>query len=385
MALRILHTADWQLGKPFASVPDPEKRARLQQERLESVARLAALTREHAVELVLVAGDLFDSPTPTNALVSAAFHAIGEIPAPVLVIPGNHDFGGPGGPWHQDFLRREMAELAPNLTLLDQPEPHVLDQAIVLPAPLHRRQVTEDPTAWIRHLDAALPDDRPRLVLAHGSVHGFSSTGDEDAQAGSNQLDLDRLPLAEIDYIALGDWHGTKQVGDKAWYAGTPEIDRFPKGEGNRPGHALLVELKRGAPPVVETLPTGRIRWARLSHRFDELATLDRLEEAFGEALGSGAAGALLELELHGHLTLAESLELRRRLESWESRLLRLKLRDQLVETPSEEEIQQLTQRVSDPLIARVATRLLDESAGPEASAATARLALRELYQATTA
>jgi len=220
-------------------------------------------------------------------------------------------------------------------------------------------------------------------VLAHGSVQGFSSAGDEEAQAASNQLDLAKLPLAEIDYVALGDWHGTKQVGDKAWYAGTPEIDRFPKGADNRPGHALLVTVERGAPPAVETLSTGRIRWERLGHAFDELATLDKLEERFAETVGSGAAGALLELELQGHLNLAQALELQQKIESWEARLIRLKLRDHVRETPSEDEVQQLTERAGDPLIARVARRLLDDSGGDDdEAAATACLALRALYQA---
>jgi DNA repair exonuclease SbcCD nuclease subunit len=46
---------------------------------------------------------------------------------------------------------------------------------------------------------------------------------------GLNRITLERLPSSEIDYIALGDWHGIKQVNQKVWYSGTPEIDRFPK------------------------------------------------------------------------------------------------------------------------------------------------------------
>ncbi|MCB1129692.1 MAG: metallophosphoesterase [Verrucomicrobiae bacterium] len=117
MPLRILHTADWQIGKPFASVPDPAKRARLQQERIEAIRRIADIVRERSCDLVLVAGDLFDSPTPTKAQVSAMFHQIGAIGAPVIAIPGNHDFGGAGGPWEQDFVRQEMSDLVPNFTI----------------------------------------------------------------------------------------------------------------------------------------------------------------------------------------------------------------------------------------------------------------------------
>lgn len=382
MPLRILHTADWQIGKPFASVPESEKRARLQQERIEAIRRIADIVRGHSCDLVLVAGDLFDSPTPTKAHVSAMFHQIGAIGAPVIAIPGNHDFGGAGGPWEQDFVRQEMSDLAPNFTVLTDEKPHILDAVVILPAPLLHRQVVHDPTRWIRTCCETLPADRPRIVLAHGSVQGFSSSGDEDAGAATNQLDLEALPASDIDYIALGDWHGTKQVGPKAWYAGTPEPDRFPKGEGNRPGHVLVVEVARAVVPKVEEIPTGTVLWRQFRWHFDAESLPDGLQTLFSESLGTGAEGALLDLELTGHLTIRESVDLRNLLDRWEARLIRLKLRDHVLETPSDEEIRMLTERAGDPLIARVAGRLLEEAAGEDESATVARIALRELYQA---
>jgi DNA repair exonuclease SbcCD nuclease subunit len=385
MSLRILHTADWQIGKPFASVPDPAKRLRLQQERLDAIERLSVIVRERSCDLVLVAGDLFDSPTPMKAQVSALFHKIGKIGVPVIAIPGNHDFGGPGGPWQQDFVRQEMADLAPNFSILTVEEPLILETAVILPAPLLHRQVVHDPTRWIRTACDSLPDDRPRIVLAHGSVQGFSSAGDEDAAASTNQLDIDGISIAAIDYIALGDWHGTKQVGPKAWYAGTPETDRFPKGEDNRPGHVLVANVARGAAPVIEELATGVLRWKQLAWHFDAESSPEGLLNLFSETLGTGAEGALLKLELTGHLTIGESLELQKLIYTWDARLIRLKLRNHVLETPSDEEIRMLTERTQDPLIARVAGRLLVEANAEGEAAAVARIAMRELYQAATA
>ncbi|MFC7336151.1 exonuclease SbcCD subunit D [Haloferula chungangensis] len=385
MSLTILHTADWQIGKPFASTPDPDKRRRLQQERLHAIDRIAQLAGSESVDLVLVAGDLFDSPSPTKATVSATFHAIGRIPAPVIAIPGNHDFGGPGGPWNQDFVQKEARELAPNFQILTQAEALVLEVAVILPAPLEHRQNLSDPTAWIRTAfdDADFPADRPRIVLAHGSVQGFSSAGDEDEAQSSNLIELAKLPLDEIDYIALGDWHGTKQVADKAWYAGTPEIDRFPKGDDNRPGHVLIARLARAAAADVQCIPTSQLQWKQLAIRFDGESGMAQLEQEFADTVGTGADGVLLQLELSGGLTLRESLRLHELLETWESRLVRLKLRDTVVEMPSDDEIAQLTERRGDPLISRVAARLVEQAAGSDEQAAVARLALRELYQLT--
>ncbi|MFN5695903.1 MAG: exonuclease SbcCD subunit D, partial [Cyanobacteriota bacterium] len=93
-----LHTADWQIGKPYARVTDPDKRSRLRQVRLEAIERIGATAA--GASFLVVAGDLFDSPTPARSDVSAVCAAIGRLELPVLVIPGNHDHGAPGSVWH---------------------------------------------------------------------------------------------------------------------------------------------------------------------------------------------------------------------------------------------------------------------------------------------
>jgi len=384
--VKFLHTADWQLGKPFARIADPDKRRRLQQARLDCLERLAAIALGADARLILVAGDLFDSPSPARSLVSATFHAIGAMRLPVIAIPGNHDFGGPGGPWEQAFVQQEMADLAPNFHILTEERPLVLDEAVILPAPLRQRHVAHDPTGWISQSCDALPTDRPRIVLAHGSVQGFGSADEEQGAATYNRLDLSRLPDGQIDYVALGDWHGLKSIDPRIWYSGTPEIDGFPKGEGHRPGHALLVEVARGGVPQVEMVATGAIRWERIGFHFDAESSLAQLDRLFDDRLGSGAEGALLHLDLSGQLSIGERLALEQRLATWEARLIWLRVNDQVRETPSEDEIERLTRRADDPLTARVARRLLAETASADAEiAAIARLALRELYQAANA
>lgn len=138
-ATTFIHTADWQLGKPYARIEDGQKRALARQARLESIHRLGHAVRENHAAFVLVAGDLFDSPTPDKGTVSAACAAIGALAVPVYVIPGNHDHGGPGCVWEQPFFRQECAALAPNLQVLLKAEPVQLPGAILLPCPLLRR------------------------------------------------------------------------------------------------------------------------------------------------------------------------------------------------------------------------------------------------------
>lgn len=386
MKLTFLHTADWQLGKPFASLGDESKRNRIQQERLEVIRGMKAEIDSSGASFVLVAGDVFDSSQATKATVSSACAAIGSLQVPVLVIPGNHDHAGPGSIWEQDFFKREQQQLAPNLRVLLSPEPVILENAVIFPAPLLRRHEATDPTAWIPGALAAasFPAALPRIVLAHGTIQGFGSQ-QEDDEGGStvmNWIDLSRLTQADLDYIALGDWHGTKEVAPKAWYSGTPEIDRFPKGEGNDPGNLLRVTLSRGGSPSVEKIRSGRFAWNELTFRFSDDASLELLTAQMTDAIGQRGDERLLLLSLSGSLGIEASARLESLLESWDSRLLRLKLDNQVTIAPTPEEILALTERTDDPLIATVARQLVSQIRGDDEDAAIARLALRELHSA---
>lgn len=390
-----LHTADWQLGKPFARVEDDTKRALLQQERIEVLRRIGALARERKAAFVLVAGDLFDSTTPSKSTVAAACSAIREMGVPVYAIPGNHDHGGVGSVWTQPFFELNHQQLAPNLHLLLEPKPIELDSAILLPCPLLRRHEVTDPTAWLRdpEVTAALPSDKPRIVLAHGSIQGFGSQEDEDELgAGSgttagiaNFLDLARLPAGAYDYLALGDWHGMKEITPGAWYAGTPERDRFPKGEGNQPGHVLCVTVERGSAPVVEPVVTARFGWHQIEQEFRDDTDLDACAARVEELLAGRSGADLLRIELRGVLGMAAMTRLDTLVDVWQSRVLRLKLTNQTRLAPSAAEVEALTRRTGDPLISRVAARLVAQTAGTDETAAVARIALRELFSACPA
>ncbi|MFS6818579.1 DNA repair exonuclease [Synechococcus lacustris Tous-12m] len=214
--VRFLHTADWQLGKPYGRVKDQEKQARLKQLRFDVIERLAEVVQREKLEFVVVAGDLFDSIEPTRADVAQACSAIGAIGVPVLAIPGNHDHGGAGSFWHEAWFKNYKDDLAPNLQPLLERKPLHLPGALILPCPLNRQADTEDPLSWLKNYKFDQLDQRPRVVVAHGSVHGFGAdelidSDDENPLAATNRLNLAALPIESIDYIALGDWHGLKK------------------------------------------------------------------------------------------------------------------------------------------------------------------------------
>lgn len=384
--MKLVHTADWQLGKPFARINDPRKRSLVQQARFDVIGNIGRVAADGGAEYILVAGDLFDSTRVDKATVAAACSAIGQIGLPVIAIPGNHDHGGPGSVWEQAFFRREQATLAPNLSLLRDPGPFETDAAVLLPCPLLHRAALTDPTDWLRveQIYAALPNDKPRIVLAHGSTQTFLGESDDDEETSpkANRIDLARLPEAEVDYIALGDWHGTKQITPKAWYAGTPEPDRFPRGADYDSGNLLLVEVQRGGLPEVTPIHCGGLTWSELSHDFADDSAIDQLMARLDALIGQRVSKDLLRLRLSGSLGMEAVTRLEQALESLDARLLRLKLVDQALVAPTNQEIEALTRSGSDPLIANVALRLVELSAGEEEDARVARIALRELHAA---
>ncbi len=131
--MKFIHTSDWQIGAPFARIDDPHKRALVRQARVDVIKRVGAVVHENGAAFVVVAGDLFDSPSVDKATVAAACSAIGQMEVPVYAIPGNHDHAGPGSIWDQEFFLREREALAPNLTVLTETEPFVEDGAVILP------------------------------------------------------------------------------------------------------------------------------------------------------------------------------------------------------------------------------------------------------------
>jgi DNA repair exonuclease SbcCD nuclease subunit len=223
---------------------------------------------------------------------------------------------------------------------------------------------------------------KPRIVIAHGSIQDFSgASDDEEADSGTpNLIDLKRLPAASFDYIALGDWHGAKKVAANAWYSGTPELDRFAKGDDNDPGNVLVVQAERCESPKVTTVRTGMIGWHTVDLGFADDTSLDRLNELVDEKIGARAREDLLRLQLRGSLGMEAASHLEEMIEAWNARLLRLKLDNQSVIAPTPTELDELTRRAGDPLISRVAAHLVSLASDGGEDSAVARVALRELH-----
>ena len=390
--VRFIHTADWQIGKPYRRVKDEQKRFKLRQERLNAISRIREAAQMNASKFVLIAGDLFDSPTPSSSSVTEVLEIIGEINVPVIVIPGNHDHGALGTVWHTDNFKKYQKQMAPNLSLLLESDPFEIEDAVILPCPLLRNKDNTDPTLWLRNFNwNTISISKPRIVLAHGSVREFGGQNynlDEETPSRANNLvNLDQLPIDEIDYIALGDWHNLKQVSENAWYSGTPEPDRFDQGENNNRGQVLQVDVSRLQKPEVKSIATGRIKWHNLNFRFNSDKDLDRFERQVEGLTAGRVSRDLLRVEISGALSLSGYSRFELLKADLENKLIRLRIKGECHKVPESDELEKLTRGIQDPLIAQVAGKLKErlnrEDDLDSEQASITRLALCELYRFT--
>lgn len=249
--LRFLHTADWQIGRQYQRF-EPDDAAALFEARFTVVERIAHRASQGPYDAVLVAGDVFDAQTVSERTIRRLFNAMQAFSGLWIMIPGNHDAALAESVWTR---AQKLGVMPPNLLLALRPEPIVLhdQRMVILPAPLTQRQTGADLTAWFDHAES--PPGYARIGVAHGSVTGILS---DDVDA-SNPISPDRADRARLDYLALGDWHGMRQIDPRTWYSGAPETDRF---RNNESGHILDVTLEAaGAAPHVEAVSVGQYIW----------------------------------------------------------------------------------------------------------------------------
>lgn len=287
--MRLIHTADWQLGKPFGRFPQ-EVRTALGEARFDAIGRIGALARERDTGHVVVAGDVFDSTGPADRDIVQAVTRMGSAPCTWWLMPGNHDHARSDGLWAR--VRRAAPA---NVRVVDTPEPVEMEEgAWLLPAPLEHRRTREDPTSAFDGM--ATPDGALRIGLAHGSVVDFGARGEAD-----NMIPPDRAQRSGLDYLALGDWHGFLPIGDRTAYSGTSEVDRFGREDL---GGVIVAEVRRGPAPTVKRVETGRYRWLERRWKVSSHSDFDR---ELGELRGSvDQASTLLRLVLSGTASLAD-------------------------------------------------------------------------------
>ena len=356
MGFRFLHTADWQLGKTFGSF-DVETSQRLQQARFDMIDRVAAAARAADMAHVLVAGDVFDHRYPAQTVLSRAVDRMAQAQDLTWwLLPGNHDPAGTDSLWE----RLMKAGLPDNLRPLITPEPVKAEEGVwILPAPWDTKRPGRDLTETFQNM-ATSPG--LRIGLAHGGVEAFGSDPDE-----RQVIAQDRADTADLTYLALGDWHGARRAGVRAWYPGTPEPDSFTN---NDRGKVLIVDTDTPDAPELGTV--GQFVWRSPTLELEpEQDVQEALDALFPTA--ERLDQYLVKLTLVGQATLAEQLALERRLKMDRARLAYLDVDTDALRTAADQASWQ--EMLDDGALADVAKTLSnDAEQGDEVAEEAVRL-----------
>lgn len=290
--MRLLHTADWHLGKRLYGVD------RLGE--AEDVLReIAAVARAEEPDAIIVAGDLLDRRPVDEAPLGVCLEALAGLAevAPVLAITGNHDdeaFWGHLGPWMEargihlahklaagrDAVRTIETGAGPlHAALVPWPSPGDVEQPTGTSSAGARRRFTGWVTERVREIGTELgrrrADGGATVLVGHLMIAGARTGGGErELSLGpASALAGEDLP-AEADYIALGHIHLPQTVpgaSTAAHYSGSPlALDFSESADAKR---VLIADIGAG-PARVRAVPlrSGR-RLVRLRGPLEEITS----------------------------------------------------------------------------------------------------------------
>ncbi|MDN3495652.1 exonuclease SbcCD subunit D [Planococcus sp. APC 4015] len=261
--MRILHTSDWHIGRSFHGHSTLDALAGV-------LGVLTQQVRDHDVDVVIVAGDVFDSAVPAAGcytLLSDALGAISGAGATVVVTSGNHDSAARLG-FTSGLLRdgihvvTDPLSVGTPITVADAHGPvHIYGIPYLEPGMVRHHWPEATLRTHAQTLDHAMGlvrDDMRRrggrsVAIAHCFAAGVAATPllERDIQQGG----LDIVPLSVFDgpdYVALGHIHGRQELAPRVRYAGAPLHYSF--GEGRKPRGSWLVELDAEGLGAVEWL-----------------------------------------------------------------------------------------------------------------------------------
>ena len=264
--LRLLHTADVHLGARHA---DLGEQAAAQRERQFAAFRATVdLALAEKVDLVLVAGDLFDSNTqPRRSVerVAAELRRLADAAIRTVVIPGTHDVYDRASVYRAYDLAA-LAGLPPDtdrIVVLTPDRPDVLLGPLDLVVHGRVFATKRAPQSPLAGFDASSDD---RATWHVGMIHG-SLLIPERTEHDEVVFTSEEVAASHLDYLALGHWHSTQRgrAGATLWaYSGAPEPVAVDQ---DRAGNVLLVTLEErggGRHVTVEERRVGRTRFELL-------------------------------------------------------------------------------------------------------------------------
>lgn len=285
--MRFLHTSDWHLGRQFHNVS-------LLDDQRHALEQIIAVIRERQVDVVLVAGDIYDRSVPPAAaveLLDQTVHTICHgLGVPLIMIAGNHD-----GPQRLAFGSRQLAAAGLHVAgllqrdlqpvILQKNDAEVAFYPLPYAEPATVRQVFEVEVTSHDEAQAFLLNQvrrhnglkRTCVVIGHCFLAGGEVSESERPLSigGADQVAPEHF--RDFAYAALGHLHGPQQRGaEHVRYSGS--LLKYSFSEERQRKSVTLVELDAGGKASIEQIP--------LTPRHD----MRTLEGSLAELLATGAS-----------------------------------------------------------------------------------------------
>ncbi len=214
--MKFVHCADVHIGMEFSlnKLKSRQRKAEI----LQSFLRLIEYCRDEAVELLLIAGDLFDNENVEAAVVEQVKSALGSIPqTDVYIAPGNHDPYSLTSPYRDDGWSDNVVIFNGTPKVIERPDKGYriwgcgFESSFVMDRLL---------------MGVRLPkDELVNIGILHGQLVGKSGRSEYNAITDSD------IEKSGIDYLALGHVHKqtrVQRIGDTLYaYSGTIEGQGF--------------------------------------------------------------------------------------------------------------------------------------------------------------
>lgn len=259
--MRFLHLSDLHLGKRVNEFSMLEDQAYILKEILNIID-------EQKVEVVLIAGDIYDKVIPSAEAVRLLDDFLTRIAArelPVFLISGNHDsaervaFGARLMSSRQIYLSPVFESDVEPITISDRyGEINIYMLPFVKPSLVKRVYPEEEIITYQDAVNAAvqhmqIDTDKRNVLLAHQFVTGAARCDSEELSVGGLD-DVDASIFDRFDYVALGHLHGPQKIGkETVRYSGTPL--KYSFSEANQKKAAVIVDVEEKGKINIQQIP----------------------------------------------------------------------------------------------------------------------------------
>lgn len=250
--MKILHTSDWHLGRLFHQQSLLEQQQTLLQQ-------LVDVIDEHAVDAVIIAGDIYDRSVPPSAAVKAFSDFVDQVAVqrqrPIVAISGNHD-GAERLGFATNLLKQAKLHLITDLPECTEPvvlrdsETEVNVWCVPFHDPLQvnhwlNSECKDFNTAHqliVDRINAERNEARRNIIVSHCYLDGASESESERPLSIGGADRVDWQMFADFDYAALGHLHQPQYKGlEHIRYSGS--LMKYSFSEANQRKSVTLLDI----------------------------------------------------------------------------------------------------------------------------------------------